>query len=332
VIPLAKNVGGTGNHFTGTIFDDEANGPITSGSAPFAGTFYPWGSLAAFDVQSPNGNWTLTVIDGVSGTSGTLNSWSITVTTGESSAVSQSDGRYVLRNNAPGPHNLRRVLQSGWFGTAPVGEVNAVNLTAAAGAAGIHFGQTMTPPVRVESTLVNGTTAQQRSRVTSIQVTFTAAVAFAGGSVGNAFTLTRNGGGAVSFTAAANVVGGVTVVTLNNFTGPETDNFGSLRDGRYTLTALAANISAGGIPLDGDANGIAGGNYTFGDPHGLFRMFGDFNGDRQVDGFDFGAFSSTFNLTSASPNFLAMFDVNGDGQIDGFDFGQFSARFNTVLP
>ena len=36
----------------------------------------------------------------------------------------------------------------------------------------------------------------------------------------NAFTLTRNGGGALGgFNATANVVGGVTVVTLNNFTG-----------------------------------------------------------------------------------------------------------------
>ena len=45
---------------------------------------------------------------------------------------------------------------------------------------------------------------------------------------------------------------GGTVVTLTNFTGPETE-FGSLRDGRYTLTALASQISAGSQALDGDA-------------------------------------------------------------------------------
>lgn len=332
MIPLAKNVGGTGDHFNGTIFDDEAVGPITSGSAPFAGTFYPWGSLAAFDVQSPNGNWTLTVIDGTSGTSGTLNNWSITLTTGESSTTTISDGSYVLRNNVPGTYTIRRVLQSGWFGTAPVGGANTVTLSAAAGTLGVNFGQTMTPPARVASTLVNGSTAQQRSRVTSIQITFDAVVTFAGGSAGNAFTLTRNGGGAVSFVADSNVVGGVTVVTLNNFTGLESDSFGSLRDGRFTLTALAGNIGAAGIPLDGNGDGIAGDNYIFGGAQGLFRFFGDANGDRQVDGLDFGLFVTTYGLLPSQAGFLAYFDINGDGRIDGSDFGQFVLRYNSVLP
>jgi hypothetical protein len=178
----------------------------------------------------------------------------------------------------------------------------------------------------VTEALVNGTTANQRSRVTSIQVTFDTQVTFAGGNTAGAFTITRNGGGPVNFQATANVVGGVTVVTLTNFTGLETEaNLGlrSLRDGRYTLTVLAANVSAGGQQMAS--------NFTFGDAQKFFRMYGDFNGDRQVDGADFGAFSSTYNLTSASPAFLAFFDVNGDNVIDGFEFSQFSARFNTVL-
>jgi hypothetical protein len=151
------------------------------------------------------------------------------------------------------------------------------------------------------------------------------------GPVAGAFTLTRNGGKPVSFKATANVVNGVTAVTLWDFTGASTQ-FGSLADGRYTLTALANQIHVGGVLLDGDGDGQPGGNYIFGDAQGLFRMYGDFNGDRQVDGFDFGAFSSTFNLFSSHPNFLAAFDINGDGQVDGFDFGHFSSRFNTVLP
>jgi hypothetical protein len=122
-----------------------------------------------------------------------------------------------------------------------------------------------------------------------------------------------------------------TIVRLT-FTGPGV-LAGSLADGRYTLTIFGDALTDGyGAKIDGDANGTPGGNFVFGDAQGLFRMFGDFNGDRQVDGFDFGAFSSTFNLTSQQAGFLAMFDINGDGQIDGFDFGHFSGRFNTVLP
>jgi hypothetical protein len=186
----------------------------------------------------------------------------------------------------------------------------------------------VTPP-RVQSAQINDGAAQ-RSRVTTLQLTFSTEVTFAG-PVASAFTLTRNGGGAVIFTATANLVNGVTVVTLNSFTGSEAQ-FGSLNDGRYTLTALASQISTEGFALDGDGDGQPGGDYHFGDAQGLFRFYGDINGDRHVDIADFGLFSSTFNLSTGQTGFLAAFDFNGDGHIDIADFGQFSIRFFTVLP
>jgi Dockerin type I domain len=182
---------------------------------------------------------------------------------------------------------------------------------------------------RVQSVVINGG-AIQRSRVTELTVTFTTQVSFAG-AVGDSFTLTRTGGGAVNFSATASVIGGVTVVTLTGFTGSEAQ-FGSLADGRYTLTALASQISAGGQALDGNGDGTPGDNFTFGEAQGLFRFFGDINGDRHVDIADFGLFSSTFNLHSSQTGFLAAFDFNGDGIIDIADFGQFSIRMFTVLP
>jgi hypothetical protein len=185
------------------------------------------------------------------------------------------------------------------------------------------------PPV-VSATQINDASAQ-RSQVTSLSVTFGGQVSFAT-TPGAAFTLIRDSdSAAVSFTASATIVGGVTVVTLNNFTGTATQ-FGSLADGRYTLTALASQISANGQPLDGNGDGTPGDNYTFGDGQGLFRFFGDINGDRHVDVADFGLFSSTFNLNAGQTGFLAAFDFNGDGHVDIADFGQFSVRFFTVLP
>jgi hypothetical protein len=184
-------------------------------------------------------------------------------------------------------------------------------------------------PPAVSSVVVDdGST--QRSRITSLSVVFSTQVTFAG-AVGNSFTLTRIGGGAVNFTATAIVIGGVTVVTLTGFTGNETQ-FGSLADGRYTLTALASQISAGGLGLDGNGDGTPGDNFNFGDAQGLFRFFGDINGDRHVDIADFGLLSSTFNLHAGQTGFLAAFDFNGDGVIDIADFGQFSIRFFTPLP
>jgi uncharacterized delta-60 repeat protein len=167
----------------------------------------------------------------------------------------------------------------------------------------------------------------QRSRVTSLTVRFSSQVTFSGVPA-QAFTLSRTGGGAVTFIANVSIEYGATVVTLNNFTGPET-NFGSLRDGRYTLTALASQINAGGQALDGDADGTPGGNFVFGDAQGLFRFFGDINGDRHVDIADFGLFSqSIFN----SANYIAAFDYNNDGHVDIQDFGQFSVRLFSPLP
>src|SRR5205085_9902062 len=117
---------------------------------------------------------------------------------------------------------------------------------------------------RVTGTQINGGAAQ-RSRVTDLAVTFSTQVTFAT-TPGAAFTLTRNSDSApVTFTATANVVGGVTVVTLGGFGGSAAQS-GSLADGRYTLTALASQITAGGVQLDG--GGGPGTNYVLTSPAG----------------------------------------------------------------
>jgi ELWxxDGT repeat protein len=180
------------------------------------------------------------------------------------------------------------------------------------------------PPVppAVDGVQVNDGSAE-RSRVTSLTVTFSMQVSFAT-TAGAAFTLTRNSdNAAVGFTASASVVGGVTVVTLSGFIGSATE-FGSLADGRYTLTALASQISANGQHMTSD--------YIFGDEQGLYRMFGDMNGDRTVNGLDFGSFKDAFGTQTGDAHYLSFLDFDGDGVINGFDFGQFRSRFGTILP
>jgi hypothetical protein len=184
------------------------------------------------------------------------------------------------------------------------------------------------------ATVVNDGTVQ-RSRVTSLTVTFSAQVTFAG-TVGAAFTLTRNSDNAViGFTATSSIVNGVTQVTLNGFTGTATD-FGSLADGRYTLRALSSQITIGGSALDGDGNGTPGGDYTYTDTPaqgiGLFRLFGDVNGDQTVNGLDLGFFRTAFGSALGDANYLSYLDFNGDGNINGLDLGQFRTRFGTTLP
>jgi autotransporter-associated beta strand protein len=174
--------------------------------------------------------------------------------------------------------------------------------------------------------------AAQRSMVTSLTVTFDGSVTLPTNAA-TAFTLTRIGGGAVTIgSATAQAVSGATVVTLSGFSGTEASSGGSLNDGRYTLTALAGQITANGQQLDGNGDGTAGDNFVFADSgqatgNQLFRFFGDINGDRFVNGADFALFRTAFGSSSSSANYNAALDVNGDGFVNGADFTLFRTNF-----
>jgi len=81
-IELASRVGGNGQNFAGTVFDDAAELSITDGDAPFTGSFRPTGDLSALEGMSVTGGWTLEIYDEQKKQTGTLNSWSISVQRG----------------------------------------------------------------------------------------------------------------------------------------------------------------------------------------------------------------------------------------------------------
>jgi subtilisin-like proprotein convertase family protein len=74
-----NGVGGNGDDFQNTIWDDAASTSIISANAPFAGTYRPSSSLSLLDVKTVTGAWTLEVRDNTRLQTGTLNSWSFTV-------------------------------------------------------------------------------------------------------------------------------------------------------------------------------------------------------------------------------------------------------------
>ncbi len=81
-VALLSRVGGSGDHFTGTILDDQATGAIASGSAPFTGLFRPREPLAQLIDQDVAGTWKLNVSDQAAGNTGNpqnLQSWSLRV-------------------------------------------------------------------------------------------------------------------------------------------------------------------------------------------------------------------------------------------------------------
>ena len=76
---LFSGVGGADDNFTNTCLNQYANQPITSGVAPFTGTFKPMGQMGIINNgQNPNGIWTLRITDTYPADNGYLLSWSIT--------------------------------------------------------------------------------------------------------------------------------------------------------------------------------------------------------------------------------------------------------------
>src|SRR5262249_17858820 len=130
-------------------------------------------------------------------------------------------------------------------------------------------------PPSVASVVVNGGSAQ-RSMVTHVTVTFNTVVTVDA----DPFRLRRIGGNLKDLALSESVVDGRTVIDLV-FTGPRIVG-GSLADGKYQLRVRAGGVSADGQNLDGDRDGTPGDDATF----RFFRLFGDGDGDRDVDGKD----------------------------------------------
>jgi hypothetical protein len=172
----------------------------------------------------------------------------------------------------------------------------------------------------ISSAVVNAGQANltQRSMVTSFTVTFGQLVAFNGAAT-NAFQLTPTGSTG-SVTLNVDLTGSTATQTVAKltFSGSLTEGPNSLIDGRYTLTVLSSGISTG----------LQGGDQTF----NFFRLFGDFNGDREVNITDLTAFRNAFGATTTDANYQPFLDFNGDGVINITDLTQFRNRFGVILP
>ncbi len=157
----------------------------------------------------------------------------------------------------------------------------------------------------------------QRSRITSLTVTFDSPVNLPANPT-TAFELKRLSDSAI-VTTSASLAGNAVTLT---FTGGLFES-GSLPDGRYMLTALSSQIGNADVQLDGDGNGVGGDDFVLlGTPaNGLFRLFGDTDGDGGVAASDFIQFRLALGGNSV------IFDFDNDGAVAAGDFIQFRLRF-----
>ncbi|QEF96371.1 Serine-aspartate repeat-containing protein D precursor [Stieleria maiorica] len=172
----------------------------------------------------------------------------------------------------------------------------------------------------------------EHSSLTSLSIAFDGQVDVDPG----AFSIRHRGSdGMVDVVVSLEHSGGKTTATLT-FTGAYAETGGSLIDGNYQLTIDGTKIrsAGGGTNFDADGNGTPGGLYHFGEEaaDGFFRLFGDSDGDRDVDGQDYGRFGLSFLKSEGQPGFDDAFDSDGDGDVDGQDYGRFGQRFLQSLP
>lgn len=171
-------------------------------------------------------------------------------------------------------------------------------------------------PPQVESIVLNDG-SEQRSMVNQITVTFDGAAVLDPGAI----ELRRQDGSLVDAQLTITLVGGQTAAVLT-FAGTEFVG-GSLADGSYTLTVVADRVhDRFGRELDGDGDGVSGGDRV----DGFFRLFGDTEGDGDVDHADLDQMLSSFRKTQGDPGFQWYLDCDGDGDVDGRDMAQFNHR------
>jgi hypothetical protein len=158
----------------------------------------------------------------------------------------------------------------------------------------------------------------QRSTVTSLTIEFSEEVSFPFGER-NAFSLVAIGPAgpqAIDFRAGHN--GNAVVLRFAN--EREGRREASLPDGRYRLTVHAQNVrSLAGAMTEDFQTPLSG-------PGSICCLFGDADGDGDVDAADYAAFRAAFGTTSA------VFDADADGDVDAIDFTEFRARLGTALP
>ena len=125
VVTISTDNGGTNDDvFNGTLWDDNANVPCvdyTYVNATLASPLSPEGRLSAFRGENPNGTWTLTIADDAAADNGTLNSWSLGLSTltsapaVSSSTTSQSPNLTILTT---GPVTVSDTMAISGLGTS----------------------------------------------------------------------------------------------------------------------------------------------------------------------------------------------------------------------
>ncbi len=309
-VELFASVGDAGQNFVNTTLDDQASTFIANGTAPFTGSFIPGGLLANFKGQSANGTWTLEIADIGPGDVGTLNSWSLSLSTGELTTLSDSLGNYSFGPAlAPGTYHIGQVRPLGWRQTAPNAIFPAnglydVTLATGQNPFGFDFGSVLDS---VRPTVANDTflfeTAPQ-----SLRIVFSEDV---GASLSAADFSVINLANSQSVPFTLSYLGATSTASLT---------FSAiLPDANYRLRVIAPGV------LDNAGNALVADN-TF----DFYTLTGDANRDRVVDFSDLLIVAQNYGQSGRTFS-QGNFDYSADGLVDFSDLLLLAQRYGTSL-
>lgn len=112
VVLKYEEAGNSGNNFTQTVFDDQAESAIIAGQAPYTGSFRPQSSLSALNGQLAAGLWKLKFVDSGPQDLGVLSEAYIEIT-GMVNEDVDGDGIPNDLDNCPGTANPDQLDQDG---------------------------------------------------------------------------------------------------------------------------------------------------------------------------------------------------------------------------
>ena len=107
-VKIINRAGDSGDNFIGTILNDSAINPISSGVAPFTDSYKPSNPLTIFNSQPTDGYWKLLISDTAVGNTGVLKRWCVLITYQPFFGGIQTieiPNYYFLNQNYPNPFN-----------------------------------------------------------------------------------------------------------------------------------------------------------------------------------------------------------------------------------
>lgn len=104
-VELSTDNGSLNDDYINTVFDQEATTPITSGSAPFTGSFIPEGDLSTIYGEMSGGDWVLSVTDDAGQDGGSFDAFSIELCVQGTLSTKEVEGNLSNLSLYPNPSN-----------------------------------------------------------------------------------------------------------------------------------------------------------------------------------------------------------------------------------